>query len=269
MTNPRFRRALITGASTGIGLAYAERLARDGTGLSLVARDGDRLRGIADRLRKDHGADSTVLPADLTRPEDVAKIVAAVAEDPALDLLVNNAGFATLGRFAELPVTGELNEIALNVVALVRLSHAALPAMIARHRGAIINLSSLAAFQPGPYNATYTATKAYVKSFTESLAEELRGTGVSVQVVCPGFTRTEFQERAGLDATRIPSFAWMTAEEVVEASLHELQRGKVVSVPGLANRFSAALTAVVPGAILRRALGHMTESVILGRRARP
>src|SRR5262249_10893759 len=151
-----------------------------------------------------------------------------IADDPGLDLLVNNAGFGTTGTFVELDPEREEEEIRLNVIALSRLTRAALPALIARGRGAVINVSSMAAFQPAPHNATYGATKAFVNSFTESLYEEVRGTGVRLQALCPGFTRTEFQNRAGIDASGIPGFAWMSAEAVVDASMAALARGDAV-----------------------------------------
>jgi short-subunit dehydrogenase len=247
-------RALVTGASAGIGAAFAESLARDGYDLVLVARNRERLDELADKIRRQRERQVDVLPADLTRPEDLRAVEQAVAGDARLELLVNNAGFGTVGRFADLEVEREEEEIRLNVLALVHLTRAALPGMIGRGRGAIVNVSSLAALQPGPFSATYGATKAYVNSFSEAIHEELRGTGVKVQVLCPGFTRTEFQERAGINAARIPSFAWMSAEAVVEASLAGLARGDVVCIPGLGNRMLASLISATPRSVMRRAM---------------
>jgi short-subunit dehydrogenase len=201
--------------------------------------------------------------ADLTDPTAVRAIEEIIAGDPRLELLVNNAGFGTAGRFAELDPGKEEAEIRLNVVALVRLARAALPGMIARGRGAVINVSSMAGFQPAPYNATYAATKAFVTSFTEALHEELRGTGVRVQALCPGFTRTEFQVRAQIDTSSIPSFAWMSAEAVVDAALAGLRRGEVVCVPGLANRAVATLLGQLPRSVVRRVAG-MTGKRLAG-----
>jgi short-subunit dehydrogenase len=257
-----FRRALVTGASTGIGAAFADRLARDGCDLVLVARSRDRLDVLAEHLRRDHRIAATVLPADLTRREELRRVEDEVARDEALDLLVNNAGFGTLGRFAGLEIDAEIAEIQLNVIALVRLTRAALPSMLNRERGAIVNVSSLAAFAPGPYNATYSATKAYVKSFSEALSEELRGTGVCVQTLCPGFTHTEFQARAGLDTSRIPSAAWMEVGEVVEKSLAALRQGRVVCVPGLGNRLVGALGGLFPGSLVRRIVGSAAKRLV-------
>jgi len=253
------RRALVTGASTGIGAAFAERLARDHYDLVIVARSRDRLDILAERLRKARHVHVEVLPADLTRPADLRRVEEHVVHDRHLELLVNNAGFGTVGSFAELDADKEEEEIRLNVLALVRLTRAALPGMIARGQGGIINVSSLSGFQPGPYTATYGATKAFVNSFTEALCEELRGTGVKVQALCPGFTRTEFQQRAGLDVSTIPSFAWMSPEVVVDASLAALERDQVICVPGLGNRLLATLGSTSPRRIAGRILGAVMK----------
>jgi uncharacterized protein len=263
MTAPsQFRRALVTGASTGLGAAFAEALAADGADLIVVARDAARLEALASKLGRDHGADVQVLAADLTDPAGLGRVHDAVAGDEQLDLLVNNAGFGTAGNFADLDPESEEREIRLNVLALVRLTRAALPGMLRRRCGAILNVSSMAAFQPAPYNATYGATKAYVNSFTEALAEEVRGTGVHVQALCPGFTRTEFQARAGIDASSIPALAWMEAGEVVAESLAALRRGGVVVVPGVANRATTALTSIIPRRLLTRALGASAKRLL-------
>ena len=182
-----------------------------------------------------------------------------MVSDGSLDLLVNNAGFGTYGKFTELDVEREEAEIRLNVIALVRLTRAVLPAMIERGSGAIINVSSMAAFQAGPFNATYGATKAYVNSFTEALYEELRGTGVSVQALCPGFTHTEFQECAGIDVARVPSIGWMEADEVVNASLAALHNGDIICIPGFTNRVVTLLASAVPRSIARRVVGYLVR----------
>jgi hypothetical protein len=259
-----YRRALITGASTGLGAAFAQDLARRGCAVILVARSADRLQALAERLRSEYAIDTAVVPADLTDRTGQRKIEDLVAGDDAIDLVINNAGFGTLGRFAELDLDGEMAEVELNVVAVVRLTHAALAPMVRRGRGAVINVASLAAFQPAPYNATYGATKAYLKSFTESLAEELRGTGVRVQVLCPGFTHTEFQQRAGLDESRVPGFAWMSADDVVRRSLDALARGTVVCVPGASNWMMAGMARLAPEGLLRRVIGASAKRLIIG-----
>lgn len=252
------RRTLVTGASTGIGAAFARRLARDGYDLIIVARSRERLEKLAAALRVEHGGEVEVLPADLTDAPEL-RIVEKVVADADLDLLVNNAGFGTAGTFAQLDVAKEDEEIRLNVIALMRLTRAALPGMIARRRGSIINVSSMAAFQPAPYNATYAATKAFVNSFTEALYEELRGTGVAVQALCPGFTRTEFQQRAGVDVSDIPSFAWMTADAVVDAALAALGAGTLICIPGRANRAVMTLTSAIPRSVTRRIVGMLVK----------
>jgi uncharacterized protein len=249
------RRAWVTGASTGIGAAFARRLAHDQFDLALVARSKSRLDDLAAELNQAHGVACDVFVADLTASDDLRRVGAAIAGDDGLELLVNNAGFGTSGPFAELDPAREAEEIQLNIVALTQLTRAALPRLIGRGRGAIINVSSLAAFQPAPLNATYGATKAFVNSFTESLHEELRGSGVTVQALCPGFTRTEFQERAGIDTSGIPGFAWMSAEAVVDSSLAGLRRGDVVVVPGLGNQVLATAIGAMPRSLVRRLSG--------------
>jgi len=255
------RQALVTGASAGIGAAFAARLARDKYDLIIVARDRERLEELARQLRAAHHVEVEPLPADLTDPAQLRIVETVIGGDEHLGLLVNNAGFGTVGRFSGLDPDREEAEIRLNIIALARLARAALPGMIARESGAIINVSSMAAFQPAPYNATYGATKAYVNSFTEALHEELRGTGVRVQALCPGFTRTEFQERAGVDVSGIPSFAWMSAEAVVDASLAGLERGVLICIPGVSNRVVATLTSALPRSLSRRVVGALSKGM--------
>lgn len=260
--HPHSLRAVVTGASSGIGAAFAAQLARDGYDVTIVARNRARLEAEAKQLRKEGAIAVAVIAADLTDAGDLQRVAKRLAEERGLDLLVNNAGFGTTGAFARLDPATEEEEIRLNVVALVRLTRTALPRMITRGHGAIINVSSLAAFQPGPYTATYGATKAFVNSFTEALHEELRGTGVRVQALCPGFTRTAFQKRAGIDVSQIPSFVWMSPEAVVEASLAGLKRDEVVCVPGLANRALVTFTGVVPRSLTRRIAGTLGRRVL-------
>lgn len=248
---PRNRKALITGASVGIGRAFAECLARDGYDLIVVARGRERLDELAARLQAQFGVKVDALPADLTDDVELRAVEAAV-DGEEIDLLVNNAGFGTVGPFADADVDHEEEEIRLNVVALVRLTRAALPGMLERGHGAVINVSSLAAFQPNPFGATYGATKAFVNSFSEAVAEELRGSGVRVMAVCPGFTHTEFQKRAKVDTSSFPEFIWMQPEAVAESALAALARGDVVSVPGLGNQIASVVTSILPRSILRR-----------------
>jgi len=245
------RRAMVTGASEGIGRAFAQRLARDQMELSIVARSQDRLDALAAELRESRGVAVEVRTVDLSEADEVGALCRSLAERPP-DLLVNNAGFGTVGRFAELDPAGEEREILLNVLALSRLTRAALPGMVARGHGAIVNVSSLASLAPSPYSATYGATKAFVTSFSEALYEELRGSGVKIQALLPGFTRTEFQERAGVDASAVPAFAWMESGDVVDASLEALERDEPVCIPGVANRLLSRAQRLVPRNLTRR-----------------
>ncbi len=258
------RRALVTGASAGIGEAFADRLARDQYDLVLVARSADRLEALAKRLEGRRGVRIEVLPADLTNEADVARLEAHLAESTP-DLLVNNAGFGTVGPFAELDPATEVRELRLNAEAVLRLTRAALPAMCARGHGAVINVSSLAGEGPTPWNATYGATKAFVTSLSEALHEELRGTGVVVQALLPGFTRTEFQQRAGVDPSGVPGVAWMSAEAVVDASLSALERGSAVCVPGLGYQVLNRVQGWVPRGLRRRLVGSLSKQT-LGQR---
>jgi hypothetical protein len=256
MPDGRFgERALVTGASSGIGAAFAAALAARGMALVLVARRRDRLAALADRLGRAHGVEIEVLAADLTDGEQRRTIERRLAGRPVIDVLVNAAGTASVGRFATLPAESEAAQIALNVVTAMRLTRAVLPGMLAQRRGAIIIVSSIAAFVPVRFSATYGASKAYLSSFGEALGEELRGSGVRVQVLCPGFTRTEFVDRAGADVAAIPAFAWMSAEAVAAASLAALRRARPVCVPGLSNRMLRAMLAVLPRRLARRLAG--------------
>ena len=250
------KRALVTGASAGIGEAFARALAAQQHDLVLVARRGDRLEALAKELSERHHVAASPHVADLSEDAELSELAESLAQDPP-DLLVNNAGFGTMGAFAELDPERELEEIRLNVLALVRLTRAVLPGMLARGRGGIVNVSSLAGESAGPFTATYAATKAYVTRFSESLHEEVRGTGVVVQALLPGFTRTEFQEVAGVDPGSVPGFAWMAPEQVVAASLAALRRGDVICIPGLGNRLLGGVTALAPRGLARRVLGSI------------
>jgi len=241
--------ALITGASVGIGEQFARQLAERGHDLVLVARDAARLEALAKEIEGANGAHAEVFPADLTDPAQLASVEARVGS---VDVLVNNAGFGTFGVFHTLDVDNETREINLNVIALVRLTHAAASAMAERGAGAILNVSSLAGFQPGPSNATYGATKAFVTMFTEAVHEELKGTGVSVTVLCPGFTHTEFQERANVPAADVPGFMWQEAPEVARAGLDGLAKNRAIVIPGTTNKVLGNLSAITPHAISRR-----------------
>src|SRR4051794_37811116 len=223
------RTALVTGASTGIGEVFARRLARDGYRLILVARRQDRLDQLARELS---GAETLV--ADLSLPDGLGLVEARIAAEPTLELLVNNAGFGTKGLYWETPLEAQERMHQLHVMATMRLTRAALAAMVPRARGGVINVSSVAGFGQSPNNVSYCSTKAWMNSFTEGLDLELRGAGspVRVQALCPGFTVTEFHDAMGMSRDGIPGWLWMRAEDVVDQSLRGLAKGKAFVIPG-------------------------------------
>jgi len=253
--------ALVTGASSGIGRAFAEALGARGQDLVVVARKRDRLDELARAIEGEHGVGVEVLAADLETDQGVADVEARLRDATRpVDLLVNNAGFGTSGRFHELPVEGESAEIRLNVLALVRLTHAALGPMVERGDGGVINVSSVGAYQPTPNSATYAATKSFVSSFTNAIHEELKGTGVKAMVLAPGFTRTEFHERAQIENTEsMPDFLWQSAEEVVKTALKSYDRGRAVCVPGAMNNVAAAFSGSMPAGVSRKIAGMVTK----------
>ncbi len=248
--------AWITGASAGIGCAFAETLATRGYDLVLLARRRDRLAALASGLGLRHGVHAEALAADLVDPAALEAVAARLAAEPP-DLLVNNAGFGTAGPLAEADPAREADQVRILVLAVVRLTRAALPAMLARNSGAIVNVSSLAGEAAGPYNATYAASKAFVTSFTEAVSEEVRESGVRVMALLPGFTRTEFQAVAGVDASTIPAAAWLDAAMVVRTCLADLERGAVRSIPGAGYKLVSTLQAFAPRALTRRITGDI------------
>lgn len=241
--------ALVTGATAGIGREFALQLAARGDGLVLVARDVPRLEAFADELRAAHGVDVEILPADLARRDDVGRVAERLASsDAPVDVLVNNAGYSLKKSFLDNEV--EVEEAVFDVLAraVLVLSHAAGRAMRSRGRGGIINVSSVASLLT---SGTYSANKSYVSVFTEGLAAELAGTGVTATALCPGFTHTEFHERADLDMSKLPSFMWLDAPRLVRDALADVAKGKVVSVPG--RQYKAMYTAlrVIPRPLVR------------------
>ena len=246
---------MVTGASAGLGAAFARRLARDGFELTLVARRRDRLETLASELRERANVAVDVIAADLTVARELAVVESALAGRGPVELLVNNAGVLTVGRFAALDVDAEEELIRLNVIALTRLTHAALPPMLERRRGTIINVASVAGLAPTRFTASYGASKAFIISFTHALHEELRGTGVRVQLLCPGFTRTDLGVAGGLETHALPSWMWMTPEAVADSSLAHLARRAHVCVPGTVNKFLYVLLARLPRSLVRRVVG--------------
>ena len=265
--------AVVTGASSGIGAAYARALAARGYDLMLVARRQERLRQLADELAGRYHSACAVLAADLTHEADLRKVEEFLAGAANLELLVNNAGFGSAGRFFETPLESQDAMHRLHVLATLRLTHAALGNLTARNTGAIVNVSSVAAFVPRPGGTSYYATKAWINCFTEGLYLELKGAGtrVRVQALCPGFTATEFHEVLGLDRNATFSGAWwLTAEDVVEASLRGLEKGSLFVVPGLRYKLLVWLLRLLPRGVLHWAVVRVPTSLRRDRQpARP
>lgn len=244
---------LITGGSAGLGLEFARQLAAAGHDLVLVARTEERLNEVAEELRAAHGVAVELLPANLAVPDDVARVARRLAvvggrpEDGDLrpvDLLVNNAGFASGTNFVTSRITTERRAIAVMVSAVVELSHAAVGQMVARNQGAICNVASVAALTA---SGTYSAAKSYVRVFTESIAGQLKGTRVTATVLCPGFVHTEFHERAGIgESSIVPSWGWLDARDVVRVALADVRRGVVISTPSVRFKVASAALRVMP-----------------------
>jgi short-subunit dehydrogenase len=247
--------ALVTGASSGIGEEFARQLAARGHDLTLVARRVDRLNALAKTLRHDHAVKVSVHPADLETGEG-RDPVALMLRTKGPWLLVNNAGFGTRGRFADLDPARELAEVQVNVVALHQLTAAVIEANLEAGAGAVVNVASTAAYQAIPHMATYAATKAFVLHFTEALAQELHGTGVRALALCPGPTRTEFDEVAGVQvlmSTAMP----MSSAAVVRSALRALDRGHAICVPGPHNLILAQAPRLLPRSAVRRIAGQV------------
>lgn len=255
-------RALVTGASAGIGASLCRALAAEGTDLVVVARDRARLTELAEELSAAHAVKVEVLAADLGDRLGLDEVAARVGEvgEP-VDLVVNNAGFAIAGDFRELSADDVQAQIDLNVAAVARLTREAVGAMVPRGRGSILNVSSLAGLAPGPGVAVYSATKAFVSSLGMSLAAELRGTGVTITTLHPGFTRTEFQERSGYAASRLPGLLWQTPDDVAADGLAGARDGRPHVVSGLPNRVVATLVGFVPRGVLTRTVRTLSRFV--------
>jgi short-subunit dehydrogenase len=248
--------AVITGASSGIGAAFARRLAARGYNLLLIARREDRLRSIADEIRALHRVEAEPMLADLSLDADRDRVAARILNAPDLGLLVNDAGFGTMGYFWEADVAGQERMHRLHVLAVVSLTHAALANLTPRGQAGtgVINVSSVAAFSASPQNVSYHATKAWMNAFTTALATELaaRSSPVTVQALCPGFTLSEFHDVLGMDRGRVPASLWMTADFVVEESLRGFDRRKLIVIPGWRYKAMAAFLKWVPAGLMRR-----------------
>ena len=250
--------ALITGPTSGLGAGFARRYAMDGHDLVLVARDVERLERLAAELHDEVGANVEVLPADLALAADRAKIADRLAAG--VRILVNNAGFGTSGEFWTADLELLQKQLDVNVTAVMQLTHAALPPMLAAGAGTVINVASVAGLLPGR-GSTYSASKAWVIAFSEGLANGLGGTGVGVHALCPGFVRTEFHARAGIDMAKMPSFLWLDVDGVVRECMADVAKGKVVIVPGLQYKVLTTGGRVVPRNLVRA----MTKVVGRGR----
>jgi uncharacterized protein len=244
---------LVTGASSGIGAEIARELASRGHGVTLVARREERLQELAGDLEQEHGVRAETLAVDVSDRAGRERLAGELAErGRTVEVLVNNAGFGSGGRFVRLDGDREASMVRTNCEAVVSLTSAFLPGMVERGRGAILNVASLIAFQPVPFQATYGASKAFVLSLTDALHEELRGTGVTVAAVCPGPVRTEFGESGGFGGAdeRIPGFLWLDAEKVARDAVGCLERGDRVTVPGPINQLAALYGQHLPRSLL-------------------
>jgi hypothetical protein len=245
--------AVVTGASAGIGKVFCERLAAGGHDLLLVARDGNRLEALKQELEQRYRVGVEVFPADLTIDTDVSLLAETLTRSPNLALLVNNAGFGTRDTVADGSPARQEAMLQLHAMAPMRLIQAALPVLLKKKQGAIVNVSSVASFLFSANNVNYCATKAYLRVFSEGLAAELAGTGVRVQALCPGFTHSEFHQRMGAEVGNIPGWLWLSATSVVDTSLAALQRGwPVVCVPGLRYKLIVLLLRVTPRWLISR-----------------
>lgn len=242
--------ALVTGASSGLGAEFAWQLARNGHDVVLVARDRDRLSAVADELRGPTGTSPEILAADLSTRDGQDAVIARLEDTSRpVGLLVNNAGYALGQRFGDSDLDAETAMLEVMVTAVMRLSHAATRAMVARGKGAVLNVSSIAS---ATTSGTYSAHKAWVVSFTEGLARDLRDSPVTATVVRPGLVHTEFHERAHVDYSGLPEFAWIPAAEVVEAALDGVRKGKVIVTPSLRYTAAAGVLKLAPRSMVRR-----------------
>jgi short-subunit dehydrogenase len=254
--------ALVTGATAGLGAAFARRFARERRDLVLVARDEERLKSLAERLTDQHGIEVETISADLAIEKDCGEVEARLADATRpVEILVNNAGIGLVASFMDNDVESEDRLLRLNVRAVMRLAHAVLPVMQARGHGDIVNVSSVAGFGPTNPGSTYTASKAWVTNFSESIHLALYGSGVRVMALCPGFVRTEFHRSAGINISQMPDALWLDADDVVHDALVDLRRGRPVSTPSI--RYKVIGTAVrhIPRPVFNRLINGTNRRI--------
>jgi len=242
--------ALVTGATAGIGAAYAKLLAKEGFDLVLVARDLPRLKGVAKELSKLYKIKAETIKADLTKPAQLAKVEKRLANNSKpIEVLVNNAGFGIKESFIDTQIEKEQELLDVLVTAPLRLTHAVLPGMIKRNNGIIVNVSSVASWIAG---GTYSAAKSYLTVFTEYLHTELKGTNVNISALCPGFTRTEFHQRGKMRMSGLPNFMWLTVDQVVAQSWKYAKAGKVICIPGWQYLILSTVARIAPRPLVRK-----------------
>lgn len=266
LIGPR-KTALITGASSGIGESFARRLAALGYDLILVARREDKLNALAQELEQRHMTRVTVFPADLCLADGISAVAKRIEQTDNLELLINNAGFGTVGNFADAPVQGQVDQVMLHDVASVQLTSAALPAMLKANRGGVINVASVAAFAGLPGNAIYSASKRFLVVFSEALQAELDGANVFVQALCPGFTRTEFHFKGDWTSSSFkpddtPDVLWMSADQVADESLRSLGTGNPVCITGAPNKLMVAGISLMPRNSLARSARRAVKGML-------
>lgn len=252
---------MVTGASSGLGECFARTLGAQGYDLVLVARSRASLERLGLELEHAHGTTSEVMAADLADGTQLDGVAQRLRSGDPVDVVVNNAGFGHYGAFVDLPIESQAGQVAVNALAVQVLSHAALGPMVRRGSGSLLNVASIAGFAPTPHSATYSATKSFVIFLTEALHDEVAPRGVHVTVLCPGFTRTKFQERAGVAAAGLPDFVWSDAQTVVDHGLAALRRNQAVCVPGVVNKLSAASPRLAPRSLVRRISAQVMRRV--------
>ncbi len=259
--------ALVTGASSGIGRSFAEILANGSSPLGkynlvIVARDKKRLADVKKTLESTYDISCEVMSKDLETDDGINDTIERLrSKDSRIDVVINNAGYGVQGNFATLPIESSMGQIELNVKALVRITHAAVQDMSNRGGGKILNVSSIAGFLPAPSSNVYAATKAFVTRFSEGLKVELKGTNISLTCLCPGFTKTEFQERADVNSDAIPPFMWQSPDVVAMEGLIGLSKNQSLVIPGIHNKAVVAVSQVLPSSVLRAIAGVVSKRI--------